>query len=179
MEIIARIKKAIEGEPLISRRGLSREVCEWLGWRSANGKLQEMSCRKALQVLQSHGKIQLPEQTKSYGFQRDKSEKGHRLSCVKIINCRLAEVGKIEIEPVSSRYSKRSREWNELLDAYHYLGRGPLCGAQIRYLVRSEVYGYIGGLSFSGATRKLKARDVWIGWSEGARRQKFTEGGMQ
>ena len=170
-EIIARIEKALEAEPLLSRRGLSRQVCKWLGWESANGKLQEMSCRKALQELQKRGKIQLPKQTKSYGFQRVKAKKGHTLSFVKEINCMLEELGEIEIEPVSSRYSKRSRKWNELLDAYHYLGRGPLCGAQIRYLIKSEAYGYIGGLSFSGATRKLKARDKWIGWSEGARRQ--------
>jgi hypothetical protein len=56
------------------------------------------------------------------------------------------------------------------MEGYHYLGRGPLCGAQIRYLVRSAVKGWLGGLSFSSATWRLKSRDEWIGWSEGARR---------
>jgi hypothetical protein len=56
------------------------------------------------------------------------------------------------------------------MEGYHYLGRGPLCGAQIRYLVRSAVKGWVGGLSFSSATWRLKSRDEWIGWSEGARR---------
>jgi len=73
--------------------------------------------------------------------------------------------------PITSRYSKASREWNQLLDAHHYLGSGPLCGAQIRYLIHSEHYGCVGGLSFSAATWRLKARDQFIGWSERARRQ--------
>jgi hypothetical protein len=53
---------------------------------------------------------------------------------------------------------------------HHYLGAGPLCGAQVRYLIRDETHGVLGGLSFSGATKRLKGRDEWIGWSERARR---------
>jgi hypothetical protein len=170
-ETIDRINKGIESEPRISRRALSRQVCEWLDWRSANGKLQEMSCRKALLVLQNRGKIRLPEQKGSYAFQRTKSGKKQEFAATVQICCSLEELGEVEIVPITSRYSKSSRQWNHLLDAYHYLGNGPLCGAQIRYLVRSESYGYLGGLSFSAATWRLKARDEWIGWSERARRQ--------
>jgi hypothetical protein len=38
-------------------------------------------------------------------------------------------------------------------------------------LIHSEHYGWVGGLSFSAATWRLKARDQFIGWSERARRQ--------
>src|SRR5205809_7886525 len=51
------------------------------------------------------------------------------------------------------------------MDRYHYLGSGPLCGAQLRYLMRSEKHGWVGGLSFSAAAWSVKARDQWIGWS--------------
>ncbi len=71
---------------------------------------------------------------------------------------------------VTSRYAKASKAWNGLMSAHHYLGAGPLCGAQLPYLVRSPIHVLLGGLSFSGATLRLKARDEWIGWSEGARR---------
>ena len=54
------------------------------------------------------------------------------------------------------------------MEGYPYLGSGRLCGAQIRYRVRSEAGDYLGGLSFSGATRRLRARDTWIEWSEKA-----------
>jgi hypothetical protein len=170
-ETVDRIQAAIESEPEISRRALSRQVCEWLGWRSANGKLKEMSCRKALQALHRRGRITLPEQKRSYSFQRSKTGIKQDLPQGVKICCNLKELGKVEIAPITSRYSKASRQWNQLLDSYHYLGSGPLCGAQIRYLVHSEIYGCLGGLSFSTATWRLKARDQYIGWSERARRQ--------
>jgi hypothetical protein len=55
------------------------------------------------------------------------------------------------------------------VDQYHPLGSGPICGAQIRYVIQSSNYGYIGALAFSSATWALQARDHYIGWSEGAR----------
>src|SRR3989338_4591977 len=46
--ILDRIGQIIATIPGLSRRALSRHVCEWLNWRSTNGALQEGSCRKAL-----------------------------------------------------------------------------------------------------------------------------------
>jgi hypothetical protein len=57
------------------------------------------------------------------------------------------------------------------MDRYHYLGSGPLCGAQMRYLIHSEKYGYVGGLAFSAAAWRLADRDHWIGWDEPARKK--------
>lgn len=48
------------------------------------------------------------------------------------------------------------------------LGDGPLCGAQLRYLIGSD-QGWLGGLSFSSAAWRLGVRDEWIGWSEATR----------
>jgi len=56
------------------------------------------------------------------------------------------------------------------METYHYLGAGPLCGAQVRYLIESSVYGSIGGLAFSAAAWRVAPRDRWIGWSEEARK---------
>lgn len=170
--MIDRIQAVVRSNPDISRRALSRQVCEWLGWRSPNGKLQDMSCRKALQALHTQGKITLPEINENhYAFQRSKTAKRQKPPGVAKISCPIEKLGRVEIVPITSRYSKASRQWNQLLDGYHYLGSGPLCGAQIRYLIHSEIYGWIGGLSFSAATWRLKARDEFIGWSERARRQ--------
>jgi hypothetical protein len=38
-----------------------------------------------------------------------------------------------------------------LLQRYHHLGAGPLCGAQVRYLVRSDHEGIVGAAAFSAA----------------------------
>ena len=57
------------------------------------------------------------------------------------------------------------------MNRYHYLGAGPLCGAQLRYLIRRGTGEWLGGLAFSAAAWQVKARDQWIGWSAAARRQ--------
>ena len=58
-ETLNRIKAELVAEPEISRRELSRRVCEWLDWRGPSGQYQEMSCRKALLVLHCRGLIRL------------------------------------------------------------------------------------------------------------------------
>ena len=57
------------------------------------------------------------------------------------------------------------------MEGYHYLGCGPLCGAQMRYLIKSPCHGWLGGLSFSGAAWRVEARDSWIGWNDAARKR--------
>lgn len=81
----------------------------------------------------------------------------------------LGELCGIEVVLVNSRRSLEHQQWTALLNAHHYLGAGPLCGAQIRYLIRCRE-GLLGALAFSACARRLRARDRWIGWSEPARR---------
>jgi len=169
-EIIDRINETILSDPSISRRELSRRVCTWTNWRSHNGKLSTMSCRKALLQLDKKEYIELNECQAIPTFKSRSSKKDCELPPSVIIHCSLNELGKVEIVPVRDRYSHKSAIWNSMMDTHHYLGRGPLCGAQIRYLIESSEYGYLGCLSFSSATWRLKKREDWIGWSESARR---------
>ena len=55
------------------------------------------------------------------------------------------------------------------MDRYHYLGSGPLCGSQIRYLSASERFSYIGCCAYSGAAWQLSVQDRWIGWDKPTR----------
>ena len=59
-EAIARIEEMVGANPALSRRALSLRVCEWLQWRSINGKLKEVSCRKALLELHRRRLLTLP-----------------------------------------------------------------------------------------------------------------------
>ncbi len=43
------------------------------------------------------------------------------------------------------------RRWNAMRQAHHPQGRGPLCGARIRYLIVSAKHGPIGGLAVRAA----------------------------
>ena len=57
-DIIARIRTTISENQETTRSGLSRQVCEWLDWRSTNGKLCEIDARKALLELERSGSCQ-------------------------------------------------------------------------------------------------------------------------
>lgn len=63
-EILARLSERIQEETRLSRRQLSRRVCEWLDWRNPAGRLQEMGCRKTLLELDRRQVIQLPKVTR-------------------------------------------------------------------------------------------------------------------
>lgn len=172
--LIGRIQGAVDAEPGISRSGLSRQVCDWIKWFSRNGSRQEVSCRKALLKLRRKGVLHLPEVEQPRGFQRGR---GAGLAvCVgeqrgaPIVQASLDEIGPVELVAVGSTDKALSQSWNDLMQAHHYLGSGPLCGAQIRYLVRSPVHGWVGALAFSSPTLKLRSREKHIGWSERARR---------
>jgi len=166
-EILARIGKTVEAEPDLSRRQLSLRVCEWMDWRNSAGRLQEMSCRKALLRLHERGLIRLAPLTKRYPFQAAAAVS--EPPPIATVACSLAQLGEVEILQVACR--AHSALWRALMDAHHYLKSGPLCGAQLRYLIRSERYGWLGGLSYSACARRVEARDRWIGWPEEARRR--------
>src|SRR5206468_1836044 len=58
----------------ISRVQLSRRVCEGLKWRSRNGRLKEVNCRKVLSRLGREGKIRLPEAKRFGGNRKPRKE---------------------------------------------------------------------------------------------------------
>jgi hypothetical protein len=164
-EVLERIRQAVIAEPGVSRRQLSLRVCEWLEWRNAAGRLQGMSCRKAMLELQRRGVIELPSVAVRPAFLRPRGPVA--APPVTAVECTLAELGGLEVVRVVS--GRQSAIWRGLMDGYHYLGSGPLCGAQLRYLVRSERAGWIGALSYSASARRVGCRDAWIGWTEEAR----------
>lgn len=171
--IVTRIQETVDAEPTISRRALSLRVCDWLGWRGRNGNPKEMACRVALLRLHRQKKIALPNSmSKETAFPaRAQREATFEFASVA---CSLAELGDIEIVPVYGGNRKLSSTWNAMMEQHHYLGRGPLCGAQIRYLIKSPSYGFLGGLSFSAAAWRVAPRDNWIGWSNAARRENLS-----
>lgn len=165
-EIIERIRETVRGKAGITRTGLSRKVCEWLSWRHKDGRLKEMNCRAALLKLSKRGVIELPE-AKPANFKPRQDSKKIVWPTLKMS---LAELGEVEIVKVGGKDKDLSRLWWQMMDAHHPLDGSQLCGAQLRYLVRSKA-GWLGGLSFSAAAWRLKARDEWIGWDEARRIQ--------
>ena len=169
-DTILRIREVIHTEPGISRGALSRKVCEWLEWRTKKGKLKQVNCRVALLRLQQRGEIELAA-VKPFPGRRKRSCQAGKKKTQKAWKGKLEQLEPIELIAIGSADSRASRAWNELMNQHHYLGAGPLCGAQMRYLIHSDNYGYLGGLAFSAPAWRLEARDEWIGWDDPARRQ--------
>jgi Domain of unknown function (DUF4338)/Transposase Tn5 dimerisation domain/Transposase DNA-binding len=149
-----------------SRRRLAALLCERADWRSPSGGLALMSARKVLAQLTQAG--QLPPPT----FAAPPRRKISPTSAVQFqpIVCTLQDIGPVEILLLPAGASSLSRQWNQLLEQFHYLGAGPLCGAQLRYLVGCP-QGWLAALAFSAAAWQVAGRDRWIGWSNGARRE--------
>jgi hypothetical protein len=170
-DVIERIKEMATTEPKISRRRLSQQVCEWLEWRDSLGRWCEGSARTALVELERRGAVVLPQARSVANFKSEagKAEKAEKAEIkVAQMECSLAELGPVEIVAVRGQDRRESATWMQLLESYHYLGACKLRGAQMRYLIRSAEHGILGALGFSAATRRLKCREKWIGWSEGA-----------
>src|SRR6187455_2244543 len=59
-EQIAFLKEFIRAHPTSSRWKLSRQLCEALDWKQANGTLRDVVCRGLLLMLERAGEIELP-----------------------------------------------------------------------------------------------------------------------
>lgn len=78
----------------------------------------------------------------------------------------LAQLGALELRRVVGRAD--SRRFNELVARHHYLGYVPLCGAQLRYLVKAQD-AVISALSFGASAWRCAPRDAHIGREASAR----------
>jgi hypothetical protein len=166
--MISRIQSKVNAEPKLSRRQLSRQICEWLEWQKPDGGWKEGSCRKALARLNREKVLILPERSPvcaSGAVQAPQNVKGAEVSGT------LEDLGEVSVSAILSRHSPESKIARALLQRYHPLGAGASRGAQMRYLVRSSRYGNLGVLTFSSGTWALEKRDEHIGWSEAARRR--------
>lgn len=164
--ILERIRGLVVTEAGLSRSALSRQVCDWLDWRGAHGRVQEVSSRKALGELARRGLIELPPV-------RGCPPRGPPAAAATpwaapAVSGPLAALGRIELVAVDD--AEQAALWQRMLATYHPLGGGRLCGAQQRYLIHSPVVGWLGALAFSAAAWQVAARDQWIGWDAYARR---------
>ena len=168
--LVQRIQQTVDGEPSLSRRALSRRVCGWLSWRTALGRPKEVSCRVALGKLEGRGELHLPAVRPAVvAVSRRVADTGGARPVVPR-ETSLQALQPVSLVRIEQADCSAARLWKELMNRYHYLGAGPLCGAQMRYLLRGGKGEWLGGLAFSAAAWQVQARDQWIGWSAAARR---------
>ena len=150
--------------PGISRRELSKRVCQEFGWRKPDGGLKDMSCRVALLRMQKDGLVQL-QSVKSRKFSRQPIIHTSATEPQSSILKPALELHNIHLELITK---DSSRLWNEYIDRYHYLRYKTLPGAQLRYFARSDE-GLLALFGFGAAAWKAAPRDKFIDWSPSLR----------
>jgi hypothetical protein len=84
------------------------------------------------------------------------------------VSAALAEI-QVKLLPTSKARARARR----LLAKHHYLGDVRAVGEQLFYAVTDGGGAWLGVLVFCAASRRLRARDGWIGWSEEQRRRRL------
>lgn len=161
---IQRIRGLIAAEPKRNRAQLSREVCDILDWRRADGRRKDMSCRVAMLRMERDGLISLPPPVPVVRNRngRIRPRFTSRSDPELPISLPAGRLGVLEFHTVDKR--RDSSLWNELVERYHYLGYKPLPGAQLRYFVFSGSR-LLAALGFGASAWKVAPRDRFIGWS--------------
>jgi predicted transposase YbfD/YdcC len=77
----------------------------------------------------------------------------------------------LRVEPLST--AGDIQRAGELLDKHHYLGAPHPVGERLWYAVLDALGHWLGVLLFAAASRRLRHRDQWIGWSDEQRRRRL------
>jgi len=188
------IRRLIAADPPLHRAGLSRRLCEQLRWVRPDGALKQMSCsprcppcrrpvaagravaagRVAMLRMERDGLIRLPPPLTKNHNGRIKPQPTPAGDPREPIQLPLEKLGPIVLRPVRS--PNDSALWNELIERYHYLGYTPLPGAQLRYLVWTDVGRWsepqlLAALGFGAAAWTVAPRDRFIGWTAPERKR--------
>jgi hypothetical protein len=169
-EQIAFLREFIREHPTSSRWKLSRQLCEALGWKQANGALRDMVCRGLLLMLERAGQIELPPVRRQI---RGQCRTGRpRPEAVLIDDTPLVmplkALGPVDIHPV--RRTADEPLFNSLMEEHHYLTYEQPVGEHLKYLAWAKGRP-IACLAWSSAPRHLGSRDRYIGWNAEARRR--------
>ena len=148
------------------RNELAQRVCEQFGFYDARGEAQRGGCVKALRELESAGHFVLPSACGRTGSNSPR-RLGEQVPLPVEVPAQAGDVWGLTL--VAVRTDEHMRIWNELMIEEHPQGAGPFVGRQLRYLIGSD-HGWLGGLGFAAAARRLADRDRWIGWDDEQRR---------
>ena len=145
---------------------IARTICELLEWTRPSGGLKNHECRQVLERLQAAGFLKLPE-VRNLGGRGPRRVDGSGACSQPAVAGAASECEPLELALVEG--PAESRRWREQMERYHYLGCRVPFGANLRYWVRHSERD-LACLLWTSPAWKMRARDVWIGWSDEQRR---------
>lgn len=166
---VSYIKKLIKENPEDSRRALSKKFSIAWNWIQPNGLLRDMVCRGFMLKLESSGHIKLPEKKCNPQNPLSNRKPPEKIEVEeKPIIGSLSSIKPIEIRQV--RRTSEEKNYNSLIEEFHYLGYSHSVGEQLKYLIYTGNR-VIGAMGFSSAPRHIGSRDKFIGWDANKRRK--------
>jgi hypothetical protein len=152
--------------PGLGRTGISQLLCEQWNWRSPTGALKEYACRDLLLRLEEWGHLKLPARQSNNG----QKKKASLLDLEALgVNQHPVE-GELDLSQLIVRPVKDRRErliWRALMDRYHYLGEGVMCGEHLLYLATipaNQGDQILACLGWGAASLRNPKRDALFCW---------------
>lgn len=164
-ERIAYVGELLASGAVRHRTELAVRVCEQFGFYDPRGCAQLGGCLKALRELERAGHFRLPPAQVRPGPRKPR-RLGTAVAAPEGVPAQVGQVQGLKLILVDG--PQFAQVWNELLQAEHPQGAGPLVGRQLRYLIGSA-HGWLGAVGFAAPALQLAARDAWIGWDAQAR----------
>ncbi len=156
-----------------TRSDLARGLCERKQLVDLKGRPRVITARIDLARLSQKGQVNLPAPSHPAPPRRQRRSQEGRSARTLGTTPRggsLSDLGRLSLHLVRGSSDRWHNDWVTCLDAHHYLGSGPLCGQQLRYVVCAGDR-VVAAASFSSAALQVRARDEFIGWSAAAKRR--------
>lgn len=158
---ILQIADTVSMFPNLSRKELSRTLCDHLDWRTATGELKVDSALNLLDKFEALNICKAPPLKES----KRGPNKIHLVASTSEpvqLATTLAQVEPISLKIVEETTTRH--RFNALMAANHYLGYKNPFGAHMRYFVVDKDGRELGLLLYAASAWALKDRDDWIGW---------------
>lgn len=160
---IAYIRNFVKSYPRLSRTEVICTLCEHLQWVTPMGRPKYDASTKLLAQLEQSGEISLPPLKESHRGQQKPRPQLEVVAPGDPVACTLAELGAVRLRPLVG--ADDELQCNAAIGSFHPLGYKKPFGYVMRYRIEVGDLG-LGYLLFSGAAKKIRSRDEWIGWSE-------------
>lgn len=170
LAVLERMSRRSQGPAAPSRVQVVGEFCRAVGWHDAKGRWSISSASVALERLEKRGLVKLPPRVVRHRgtVRRGLTDDGLPVPPVPILPQAGGRIDGLRLRLVQNDKDPAHALWNRLIVREHPLGRRPLVGAQLRYVVECDA-GVIGAFGIGPSACHLDCRDQWVGWSLAAR----------
>ncbi len=150
----------LEKQTFPSRWSVTAAVCSAFNFLDSKGRPRRQSCLAALTAMERRGVVCLPEAGAPVANFTPKVLTP--VAPARGVPDRVDKITDLRVALVASTAERL--DWRSMMACEHPLGRVRAAGCQLRYFIRSERHGLLGGFLFAASTPKQQARDAWIDW---------------